>query len=581
MAQFDDYVVVAAIDLGTTFSSWACSFRHEYKKNPKDIKAIICRAWNSGENISEKASTAILVKEDGQTLDSFGYDAENKYAQFAEDEAEELHTWYYFWRFKMLLYNRKISSKMTLESVNGKVLPALKVFALAIGYLKNDLLEEVGKKMVDIIEAGRIRWVLTVPAIWDESAKQFMREAAVEAGIPNDQLTLALEPEVASLYCNTIPVEITVGGDVLPFHGGTKYIIIDAGGGTIDITVHEVIGDGTLNEICRPNGGNWGGTAVDKAFEIFMRELVGSSVYDEFKKTDLDDYLSMLRDFERKKRNTEPDKNQTVTMRLPQSLNKLFNENAHANLSGSIQVKGVKATSDKLRLDPDIMKGFFKVALEELGEHLKSLFGDGSLDGIDTILLVGGFSESKMLQTYVKNMLPNKRFIVPSEAGLAVLKGAVLFGHNPSAIGHRICRFTYGVKTSVTFVTGKHREDKRKKVGNEDLCVDIFDIHVHKGQSVKLNEKQAPIQYKPQKREQNTIGFELYSSTDCIPVYVTDDGCRKLGKITVNVLGQTKDDNTVEVSLMFGGTEIQVEARDKKTGKSTNTKIDFIDKNEL
>ncbi|KAL3871021.1 hypothetical protein ACJMK2_039045 [Sinanodonta woodiana] len=547
-----------------------------YKKDPKNMKAIICRTWNSGDNISEKSPTAILVKDDGKTLDSFGYDAENKYAQFAVDEAEELHTWYYFWRFKMLLYNKKIRINMTLESVNGKPLPALKVFALTISYLKNDLLEVVGKKMVDIIKAGRIRWVLTVPAIWDESAKQFMRKAAVEAGIPNEQLTLALEPEVASLYCNVVPVELMDGGEALNFQTGTKYIIIDAEGGTIDITVHEVMGDGTLKEICRPNGGNWGGTAVDKAFEIFMRELVGSSVYDEFKKTDLDDYLSMLRDFELKKRKIEPDKNQTVTIRLPHCLNELFRERCHKDLAGTIRVKGVTATCDKLRLDIDVMKGFFQMVLAEMGEHLKSLFGDASLHGIDTIVLVGGFSESKMLQTYIKSILPNKICIVPSEAGLAVLKGAVLFGHNPSAIGHRICRFTYGVNTSVTFVKGKHREDKRKQIGDEYLCVDIFDIHVHKGQSVKLNEKQAPIQYKPQTKEQKTISFQLYSSTDCIAEYVTDDSCRELGKITVNVLGRPHEDNTVEVSLMFGRTEIQVEARDKKTEKQFNTKIDFI-----
>ncbi|KAK3611846.1 hypothetical protein CHS0354_040520 [Potamilus streckersoni] len=579
MAHIDDYLVVAAIDLGTTYSSWACSFRHEYNKDPKNMKAIICPLWNSGDHISEKACTAILVKEDGKTLDSFGYEAENKYVHFADDEAEELHTWYYFWRFKMLLYNRKISRNMTLESVNGNVMPALKVFALAIGYLKNDLLENVCKKMVDVIDADRIRWVLTVPAIWDESAKQFMREAAVEGGIPNEQLTIALEPEVASLYCNIVPVEITDGGKVLPFQGGTKYIIIDAGGGTIDITVHEVIGDGTLKEICRPNGGNWGGTAVDKAFERFLIGLVGNSVYDTFKKTDLGDYLDIFRDFERKKRTIEPGKTLPVPIRLPHRLNERFNEDNHTDLVGSIQGKGVTVTSDKLKMQSDVMQGFFKDALEQLGEHLKSLFGEGSLDSIDTIILVGGFSDSKMLQTHVKSILPNKRFIVPHEAGLAVLKGAVLFGHNPSVIGHRICKLTYGVKTSVTFENGKHREDKRKKVGNEDLCVDVFDIHVNKGQSVKLNEKQAPVVYKPQKNGQKTVSFQFYSSTDCNPEYVTDNSCTELGKITINVLGKTHDDNAVEVTLSFGGTEIQIEARDQKTGKATNTKIDFIEKN--
>lgn len=46
-----------------------------------------------------------------------------------------------------------------------------------------------------------IDFVLTVPAIWGDEAKLFMREAAMQAGINPSQLTLALEPEAASIYC--------------------------------------------------------------------------------------------------------------------------------------------------------------------------------------------------------------------------------------------------------------------------------------------------------------------------------------------------------------------------------------------
>jgi len=37
-------------------------------------------------------------------------------------------------------------------------------------------------------------------------------------------------------------------------------------GGTVDITVHEVKVCGGLRELYKANGGNWGGTYVDKAF---------------------------------------------------------------------------------------------------------------------------------------------------------------------------------------------------------------------------------------------------------------------------------------------------------------------------
>lgn len=53
-----------------------------------------------------------------------------------------------------------------------------------------------------------MRWVITVPAIWRQQAKQFMREAAYQAGIgcreTPDQVLIALEPEAASVYCRKL-----------------------------------------------------------------------------------------------------------------------------------------------------------------------------------------------------------------------------------------------------------------------------------------------------------------------------------------------------------------------------------------
>ena len=51
---------------------------------------------------------------------------------------------------------------------------ALEVFGESIRYLKDHALCQLGGTFDD----DDIRWVLTVPAIWDDSAKQFMRLAA-------------------------------------------------------------------------------------------------------------------------------------------------------------------------------------------------------------------------------------------------------------------------------------------------------------------------------------------------------------------------------------------------------------------
>jgi molecular chaperone DnaK (HSP70) len=54
---------------------------------------------------------------------------------------------------------------------------ALTVFSLSIKYLKDHLLGML-KGSFSGVEEKDITWVITVPAIWNDSAKKFMRKAA-------------------------------------------------------------------------------------------------------------------------------------------------------------------------------------------------------------------------------------------------------------------------------------------------------------------------------------------------------------------------------------------------------------------
>ena len=52
-----------------------------------------------------------------------------------------------------------------------------------------------------------------------------------QAGISKSKLTLALEPEAASIYCNSLPLSKFVEGSGLEgFEVGHKYLVLDAGG---------------------------------------------------------------------------------------------------------------------------------------------------------------------------------------------------------------------------------------------------------------------------------------------------------------------------------------------------------------
>ncbi|XP_033730238.1 heat shock 70 kDa protein 12A-like [Pecten maximus] len=224
------YLFVAAIDFGTTYSGYAFSSKDDFQKEPLKISANV---WNAGGRnlMSHKAPTSLLLNPD-KSFNSFGYEAENNFAQLSEDG--EHHDYYFFHHFKMVLHNNKTLNRNTTVEVFGskKTLTALEVFSLSIRYLKDDLMKTI-EKMFGEIQNNDIRFVLTVPAIWDDKAKQFMREAAKKGGIREAQLSIALEPEAASIYCQNLPVERSGAGNesfLKVAKSGTKYMVLDLGG---------------------------------------------------------------------------------------------------------------------------------------------------------------------------------------------------------------------------------------------------------------------------------------------------------------------------------------------------------------
>lgn len=61
---------------------------------------------------------------------------------------------------------------------------AIIVFSYSIRYLKEHLLEKLlTSNLGDKVTVDDIDFVLTVPAIWDDTAKMFMREAAIQVRV--------------------------------------------------------------------------------------------------------------------------------------------------------------------------------------------------------------------------------------------------------------------------------------------------------------------------------------------------------------------------------------------------------------
>lgn len=101
----NDYLLVAALDFGTTYSGYAFSMRHEFKTDPLQIHAN--QGWNSGGRASLSLKTPTCLLLDGQKrFIAFGYGAENQYSDIVMDGKQD--EYFYFHRFKMDLYKNKV-----------------------------------------------------------------------------------------------------------------------------------------------------------------------------------------------------------------------------------------------------------------------------------------------------------------------------------------------------------------------------------------------------------------------------------------------------------------------------------------
>lgn len=354
-------------------------------------------------------------------------------------------------------------------------------------------------------------------------------------------------------------------------------------GGTIDITVHEVKDNGSVKELHKANGGDWGGTKVDALFTSLLVDIVGKGVMETFSSVHKYDFLLMLRDFEVKKRTINSKLDDIVTFTVPVSLSDTFREkNPECNITDvALKSKyGNQLTwkGDKLRMEAKLTRTLFDGICKHIVDHLTELFLHPAVKDVSSILLVGGFAESLMLQTAIREAFINKNVIIPKEAGLAVLKGAVLCGHEPEKISGRVCRYTYGVKINTEFDSTIHPKFKKVFHNNVEYCDDIFSIHVRVGQQVEVGEPQKKHRYVVLRPNQTYLEFEIYTSNNKEPTYTTDEGCTYLGKVTIDMPDTSKGlDRKAIVHMTFSGTEIAVTAVDRDNPeRAVTTKVDFL-----
>ncbi|VDI27951.1 Hypothetical predicted protein, partial [Mytilus galloprovincialis] len=579
------HLCVVAIDIGTTYSGYAFSLANSYD-------CIRTCGWKRNNVISMKTPTSLLLDKHKLFM-AFGYEAEDKYistlatdysdsdSDSDDDDSDSKDEYHYFNRFKMMLQPQTMNVNSTMKDQNGLQMKAIDIFSTAIKYMKVQANTHINR-MSKLINKEDIQYVLTVPVTWNDQNKLFMRKAAEKAGIDSKDLMIASEPEAAAIWCNAV---LTTWDNNLRktalerIENGTKYVVVDLGGGTADITVHERQFDGSLEEVIPPSGGYWGGTSVDRAYLEFVNSIFTKKVIGELRLTEPEEYETLLHDFEVTKRTITTDYRTDIVITLPVSLLEITRKHCTSvpeAIQKSIYKESVSCRGHKLSVKPDIFRMLFQPTIDLIVKHLDKLFSHPKLSDLHHILMVGGFSECELVQTAIKQNFPKMKICIPDEAILAVLRGAVLFGYQPKRITGRILPKTYGIQSWSEWDAAVHLETKRVRIDGIDICKDVFYKFAVKGDKVKDGHSSRHI-FQEMKTDETTLECTVYTSDDTNPMYVTDPSCKRLGNLVV-LIPPLKKGETLEIekTMIFDGNELIFRARNMKTGEICETQFELL-----
>ncbi|CAN0296029.1 unnamed protein product, partial [Pylaiella littoralis] len=296
--------IIAAIDLGTSRSACAISIQGRAKN---DVIVRIPKGSGACASAS-KTETAVLLKcTPPHNFVAFGKTALQRFIKESQgdDESDDDDDG-----------NRGYTSvdEPVATADGGETLPLLVVMTSVLRHLKEDVLDYLSSRVEVAPTVHDVTWVLTIPAIYDDFAKRFMRIAAHKAGLisavdDDSQLRLCLEPEAACLA-------VSIREAPRLIHAGSKIMIVDCGGGTVDITSHTYVSGCPLDlkEIELPTGGAWGSTFVDDQFMVWLRKFIGGDAFDSVRRTS--EFYCLLEEWKECKTTFQGGENDTISLNM-------------------------------------------------------------------------------------------------------------------------------------------------------------------------------------------------------------------------------------------------------------------------
>lgn len=411
-----------------------------------------------------------------------------------------------------------------------------------------------------------------------------------------EKLSLALEPECAAIYS-----QYESKDEIKNYHSTLSkaeakkarklsdgYMVIDIGGGTIDIAVQEEV-KGRIKAVAAPAGMPIGGTKINEKFSSIFQKIVGDEKFARFLKSG--NYTTnkvicenfLYQEFESQKTTFGQGmkKGQELGIVVPKEMVLFYQETTISNniksMPGYSFEDGTIWITQEAAYDT-----LFKDFIETIKEcTLKTL---ASYD-VGIIYLAGGFGSCNLIKQHVEKALTDGQLtIVPTDPILAIATGAVWWRRNPEVIKSRFSEATYGIAIQLPFDKKKHNPiyKVRNESNGKDYCKDILEVFLLKGENVNADDVFVSSLHVPSD-ETEVVTLVIYSTESENVQYINspagDPIAQPIGQLIIDAPNPNKlplKKRRIEVTISFSGTEITAKAKYELTGIEVKTVCDFL-----
>ena len=367
---------------------------------------------------------------------------------------------------------------------------------------------------------------------------------------------IALEPECAALYVRRQRDE-----HLNPALLATKYAVVDCGGGTVDIAYHSIErqdGDTIIvKELAPPSGGPYGGRLIDREFEKLLDKVFGASFSSKLRELEPCSWMKLMRDLERRKTRQA---GEMIALDLDMAFSEACEKIKKKKVVQILQlctVPGVGMQKGRMFISADLVKKWYEESIRRTAQCLNANLMKANLQDVSALYMVGNFPKSQYLLEGVRKevtSIPSENIIKPSDSHIAIVKGAVLYGFDPTIVNERVSAMSYGVEC---FGGARSEHDS------------FYLEFIAAGESIKANEVR---EQTVAAREDGTV--KIYCATDKV-MSLKDPNCRELASIHIAMADDMKKRRKVHISMRFGGPEIYVVVTDDSTGNVFDASLDF------